>query len=510
MARGPAGSGQAVQRVQVMADFDYSSVRELLDALPTGLWLDGKNVSATGGATFDVLDPATEEVIAQVADGTSEDWMRALALADAAKSDWAAFAPRSRSVILTDIFNAINERKDDFARVMTLEMGKPYGEALGEVAYGAEYMRWFAEEAVRIPGRYSQSPAGNGSITVSHTPVGPVLAITPWNFPLAMATRKIAPAFAAGCPVVVKPAAETPLTMLLLGEVIAEVFARHEVPAGVFSIVTTTQSSALSSELMADPRLRKVTFTGSTGVGKILVRQSADNLQRTSMELGGNAPFLVHEDANLDLVLDCAIQAKMRNGGEACIAANRFVVHETVAEEFTRRLTEKMAAFQTGHGLSEGTALGPLISAKQRDAVTDLVAKALEQGAVATTGGSKPEGKGFFYPATVLAQLPDDAEILRQEIFGPVATVTTFSTLEEGVAKANDTEFGLAAYAFTENFHTAEYLAHALESGMVGINRAAISDAAAPFGGIKESGFGREGGAEGIEEYISVRYIAKP
>ena len=493
-----------------MADFDYSSVRELLDALPTGLWLDGKNVSAPGGATFDVLDPATEEVIAQVADGTSEDWMRALALADAAKSDWAAFAPRSRSVILTDIFNAINERKEDFARVMTLEMGKPYAEALGEVAYGAEYMRWFAEEAVRIPGRYSQSPAGNGSITVSHTPVGPVLAITPWNFPLAMATRKIAPAFAAGCPVVVKPAAETPLTMLLLGEVIAEVFARHEVPAGVFSIVTTTQSSALSSELMADPRLRKVTFTGSTGVGKILVRQSADNLQRTSMELGGNAPFLVHEDANLDLVLDCAMQAKMRNGGEACIAANRFIVHEAVAEEFTRRLTEKMAAFQTGHGLSKGTTLGPLISAKQRDAVADLVAKALEQGAVATTGGSKPEGKGFFYPATVLAQLPDDAEILRQEIFGPVATVTTFSTLEEGVAKANDTEFGLAAYAFTENFHTAEYLAHALESGMVGINRAAISDAAAPFGGIKESGFGREGGAEGIEEYISVRYIAKP
>ena len=493
-----------------MTNFDYSQVSELLGSLPTGLWLEGRNVAATGGATFEVLDPATEEVIANVADGTSADWMRALELADAAQKEWAAFAPRTRSIILTDIFNAIIERKEDFARVMTLEMGKPYAEALGEVAYGAEYMRWFAEEAVRIPGRYSQSPAGNGSITVSHTPVGPVLAITPWNFPLAMATRKIAPAFAAGCPVVVKPAAETPLTMLLLGEVIAEVFTRHEVPAGVFSIVTTTQSSTLSSELMADPRLRKVTFTGSTGVGKILVRQSADNLQRTSMELGGNAPFLVHEDANLDLVLDCAMQAKMRNGGEACIAANRFIVHETVAEEFTRRLTEKMAAFQIGHGLSEGTALGPLISAKQRDAVADLVAKALEQGAVATTGSSKPEGKGFFYPATVLAQLPDDAEILRQEIFGPVATVTTFSTLEEGVAKANDTEFGLAAYAFTENIHTAEYLAHALESGMVGINRAAISDAAAPFGGIKESGFGREGGAEGIEEYISVRYIAKP
>ena len=493
-----------------MTNFDYSQVSELLGSLPIGLWLEGTNVAATGGATFEVLDPATEEVIANVADGTSADWMRALELADAAQKEWAGFAPRTRSIILTDIFNAIIERKEDFARVMTLEMGKPYAEALGEVAYGAEYMRWFAEEAVRIPGRYSQSPAGNGSITVSHTPVGPVLAITPWNFPLAMATRKIAPAFAAGCPVVVKPAAETPLTMLLLGEVIAEVFTRHEVPAGVFSIVTTTQSSALSSELMADPRLRKVTFTGSTGVGKILVRQSADNLQRTSMELGGNAPFLVHEDANLDLVLDCAMQAKMRNGGEACIAANRFIVHEAVAEEFTQRLTEKMAAIQAGHGLEEDTTLGPLISAKQRDGVAQLVERALEQGATATTGGERPDGAGFFYPATVLANVPDDAEILRQEIFGPVATVTTFSTLEEGVAKANDTEFGLAAYAFTENFHTAEYLAHALEAGMVGINRSAISDAAAPFGGIKESGFGREGGAEGIEEYISVRYIAKP
>ncbi|WP_165241523.1 NAD-dependent succinate-semialdehyde dehydrogenase [Corynebacterium lizhenjunii] len=493
-----------------MAEFDYAPVQDLLDSLPTGLWLGGKNVDATGGETFEVLDPATEQVLAKVADGRSEDWMAALEGASASQSQWAAVPPRERSIILHEVFERVTARKEDFARVMTLEMGKPYAEALGEVAYGAEYIRWFAEEAVRIPGRYSQAPAGNGSITVSHTPVGPVLAITPWNFPLAMATRKIAPALAAGCTVIVKPAAETPLTMLLFGQVLAEVLAEHDAPAGVFSIITTRKSSALSEELMADARLRKVTFTGSTGVGKVLVRQSADNLQRTSMELGGNAPFLVCEDADLDLVLGCAMQAKMRNGGEACIAANRFIVHESLAEEFTQRLTEQMAAVTVGHGLEDGVTLGPLISAKQRDAVAELVSGALAQGAVATTGGSVPEGTGYFYPATVLAQLADDADILRQEIFGPVATVTTFATLEEGVAKANDTEFGLAAYAFTENVHTADYLAHALEAGMVGINRAAISDAAAPFGGIKQSGFGREGGAEGIEEYISVRYIAKP
>ena len=493
-----------------MADFDYSQVKDLIDSLPTGLWLDEANVAASDGATFPVQDPATEEVLAQVADGTSADWMRALELADAAKGDWAAFAPRERSVILTEIFNEVTRRKEDFARVMTLEMGKPYRESLGEVAYGAEYIRWFAEEAVRIPGRYSQAPAGNGTITVSHTPVGPVLAITPWNFPLAMATRKIAPALAAGCPVIVKPAAETPLTMLLFGQVIAEVFERHDVPAGVFSMITTTKSADLSSELMADARLRKVTFTGSTGVGKILVRQSADNLQRTSMELGGNAPFLINDDADLDLVLDCAMAAKMRNGGEACIAANRFIVHEAIAEEFTQRLTEKMSAVTMGHGLDEATTLGPIITAKQRDTISALVDGAVAAGATVTTGGTAPEDSGFFYPATVLTNIPDDAEILRTEIFGPVATVTTFSTLEEGVDKANDTEFGLAAYGFTENVHTADYLAHALEAGMVGINRGAISDAAAPFGGIKESGFGREGGAEGIMEYISMRYIAKP
>ncbi|WP_347305549.1 NAD-dependent succinate-semialdehyde dehydrogenase [Corynebacterium sp. SA-MJD20WY100] len=493
-----------------MADFDYSQVKDLIDSLPTGLWLDEANVAASDGATFPVQDPATEEVLAQVADGTSADWMRALELADAAKGDWAAFAPRERSVILTEIFNEVTRRKEDFARVMTLEMGKPYRESLGEVAYGAEYIRWFAEEAVRIPGRYSQAPAGNGTITVSHTPVGPVLAITPWNFPLAMATRKVAPALAAGCPVIVKPAAETPLTMLLFGQVIAEVFERHDVPAGVFSMITTTKSADLSSELMADARLRKVTFTGSTGVGKILVRQSADNLQRTSMELGGNAPFLINDDADLDLVLDCAMAAKMRNGGEACIAANRFIVHEAIAEEFTQRLTEKMSAVTMGHGLDESTTLGPIITAKQRDTISALVDGAVAAGATVTTGGTAPEDSGFFYPATVLTNIPDDAEILRTEIFGPVATVTTFSTLEEGVDKANDTEFGLAAYGFTENVHTADYLAHALEAGMVGINRGAISDAAAPFGGIKESGFGREGGAEGIMEYISMRYIAKP
>ncbi|MBC3186106.1 NAD-dependent succinate-semialdehyde dehydrogenase [Corynebacterium sp. zg-331] len=490
--------------------FDYTPHQDLLDSLPTGLWLGARTTQAASGATFEVIDPATEEVLAEVADADSRDWFEALALADAAQGPWAKVAPRQRSVILTEIFQEMTRRAEDFARVMTLEMGKPLAEARGEVAYGAEYLRWFAEEAVRISGRYAASPAGNGSMTISHTPVGPVLAITPWNFPLAMATRKIAPALAAGCPVIVKPAAETPLTMLLLGEVIAGVFRRHEVPEGVVSIVPTTVSARMSEELMADSRLRKVTFTGSTAVGKILVRQSAQHLQRTSMELGGNAPFLVAHDADLDMALDCAMQAKMRNGGEACIAANRFLVHESLAEEFTARLTERMAAIRMGHGLEESTTLGPVITARQRDAVAALVERAVEQGAVVHTGGQVSEGKGFFYPATVLSHLPDDAEILSQEIFGPVATVSTFATLEEGVARANSTEFGLAAYAFTENVHTADYLAHALEAGMVGINRAAISDAAAPFGGIKQSGFGREGGAEGIEEYISVRYIAKP
>lgn len=457
---------------------------------------------------FDVVNPATEEVIAQVSDTGKDEWLAALGGAVDAQSAWGEFSPRARAEVLRAVYEKITARTDEFARTMTEEMGKPLAEARGEVAYGAEYFRWFAEEAVRIPGRAGRAPAGNGDIAVTRVPVGPVLAITPWNFPLAMATRKIAPAMAAGCPVLVKPAAETPLTMLLVADVIGEAVEEAGGPKDLVQILTTTDSAGLSETLMADERLRKVTFTGSTAVGKILVKQSADNLLRTSMELGGNAPFLVCEDADLDLVLDCAMQAKMRNGGEACIAANRFIVHESLSEEFTSRLTRRMAEVKMGNGLEEGVTLGPMITAKQRDGIAALVDDARGAGATVHLGGEVPQGKGYFYPATVLGDVPSDTRILREEIFGPVATVTTFATLEEGIAAANDTEFGLAAYGFSENVHTCRRLAEELKAGMVGINRGAISDAAAPFGGIKQSGFGREGGAEGIEEYLDVKYLA--
>ncbi|WP_291479711.1 NAD-dependent succinate-semialdehyde dehydrogenase [Corynebacterium sp.] len=463
-------------------------------------------------STFDVEDPATGEVLATVPDRSADDALDALGRAVEAQKIWENVPPQRRSDVLTRVFGIINDRAEDFAITMTLEMGKPLAEARGEVTYGNSYFRWFAGEAVRIPGRFAQAPAGNGHILVSRHAVGPVLAITPWNFPLAMATRKIAPALAAGCPVVVKPAKETPLTMILVGEVIRQ--ALDEVSdefgdlSGLVTIVPSTHSGAISEALMADDRLRKVTFTGSTPVGATLVRQSADQLLRTSMELGGNAPFVVAADADLDLALSGAMAAKMRNGGEACIAANRFLVDSSVAEEFTRRLTESMSQVTMGHGLDEGTTLGPMISAKQRDGIAALVDEAVAAGATVTTGGTVPEGPGYFYPATVLKDVPQDARILREEIFGPVATVTTFDSLEEGVAMANDTEFGLAAYGFSESMENARYLAANLDAGMVGVNRGAISDAAAPFGGVKQSGFGREGGTEGIEEYLETKYIA--
>lgn len=476
--------------------------------VPTGIWLGNQLVSASDNATFPVLDPATELELTQVADAGSVEWNRALELADAAWGAWAEVLTRRRSEILSAIFAGISDRAQEFATVMSFEMGKPIAESLGEVAYGAEYFRWFAEEAVRPGGRISPAPAGNGTIMVVKEPVGPVLAITPWNFPLAMATRKIAPALAAGCPVIVKPAMETPLTMLLLGEVINTVFTQYQVPSGVVSIIPTTHSSDLSAQLMADDRLKKITFTGSTAVGKKLVQQSVDNLQRSSMELGGNAPFVIAADADLDLVLQCAMQAKMRNGGAACIAANRFLVHESLAEDFTNRLTELMGNIRIGHGLDEGTTLGPIITAKQRENVAELVKEAIEAGATATVGGEPVAGSGYFYPATVLIDVPPTARIITEEIFGPVATITTFSDLEEGIALANDTEFGLAAYGFSENIHTAMMLAKKLNAGMVGINRGAISDPAAPFGGIKQSGFGREGGVEGLAEYLNTKYVA--
>lgn len=478
--------------------------------LPTGVWLGLDNRPAASGETFPVEDPATGSVITEVADADSTEWNAALDAAVTAQNEWAAWAPRRRADVLSAIFAEITRRAEDFATVMTLEMGKPLAESRGEVAYGAEYFRWFAEEAVRLPGRVNQSPGGLGYMSVTRTPVGPVLAITPWNFPLAMATRKIAPALAAGCPVLVKPAMETPLTMLLLGQVFAEVFARFDVPAGLVSIIPTTRAAEMSAELMADPRLRKVTFTGSTPVGRQLVRQSADNLLHTSMELGGNAPFVVAADADLDQAVEGAIMAKMRNGGEACTAANRIYVDATVAAEFTERFAARMASYRTGHGLEEGSTLGPIITAKQRDRIAALIDAAVTDGATIVTGGHAVDGPGYFFEPTVLTDVPAGADILTQEIFGPVITVTTFSGLEEGVRLANDTEFGLAAYAFSGSFEGASYLAANLNAGMVGINRFAISDPGAPFGGIGQSGFGREGGVEGIEEYLDVKYIATP
>lgn len=475
--------------------------------LPVDLPLDPRADTSGERETIDVFNPATEELLTEITATVEEDWLDALTRAVEAQKTWAEVTPRERAEILRAIYETLMERQEDFARTMTMEMGKPLVESRGETANTADYFRWFSEEAVRIPGRFAQSPAGAGDIVVTRTPVGPVLAITPWNFPLAMGARKIAPALAAGCPVLVKPASETPLSMLLLGRVMWDVLERFGATRDLVHILPSKSSSKLSSTLMADPRLRKVTFTGSTEVGKILVRQSADNLQTTSMELGGNAPFVVAEDADLELTLSCAMQAKMRNGGEVCVAANRFLVHESIAEEFATRLAEKMDGVTVGNGLADGTTMGPLINAGQRDSVHDLVTDTVNAGGTVIRGGEIPDGPGYFYPPTVITNVPAGARILHEEIFGPVATVSTFSTIDEAIERANDTEFGLAAYGFSENVHTCRRLAMELAAGMVGINRGMITDVAAPFGGIKESGFGREGGIEGIEEYLDVRYI---
>ncbi|GAA2469315.1 NAD-dependent succinate-semialdehyde dehydrogenase [Nocardia seriolae] len=477
----------------------------LLSSIPTQLWIGGP-VDATGGATFPVHNPATGEVIARVADATPDDAVRALDAAVAAQAEWAATPARQRGEILRAVFDAITARSAEFALLMTLEMGKALPESRNEVRYGAEFFRWFSEEAVRIHGRYQPAPAGTGRILVHKQPVGPCLAITPWNFPLAMGTRKIGPALAAGCTMIVKPAGETPLTMLLL----AQLCSAAGLPDGVLSVITTSHSSAVTAPLLNDPRLRKLTFTGSTPVGKKLVEQSAHGLLRTSMELGGNAPFVVFDDADIDAAVQGAVLAKLRNGGEACTAANRFHVQNSVRQEFTDKLTAAMAAYQLGNGVDPDTTLGPLINADQLDTVSELVDDAVSAGAQVKLGGKAPGGPGWFYPATVLTDIPPAARILREEVFGPVAPIVGFDTEEQGLAAANNTEFGLVAYVYTRSLDRALRIAEGLETGMVGVNRSVISDPAAPFGGVKESGFGREGGFEGIEEYLSTKYIALP
>jgi succinate-semialdehyde dehydrogenase/glutarate-semialdehyde dehydrogenase len=439
-----------------------------------------------------------------VANATGADAVDALDAACAVQHEWAATPARERGEILRSVFDMIIDRADDFAMLMTLEMGKVLAESMGEVKYGAEFFRWFAEEAVRIHGRFTPSPAGTGRIVVTKQPVGPCYAITPWNFPLAMGTRKIGPALAAGCTMIVKPAQETPLTMMLLAKLIGDA----GLPKGVLSVLPSNQPREVTTALIEDGRLRKMSFTGSTGVGKALLKQASDALLRTSMELGGNAPFVVFDDADVDAAVEGAMLAKMRNGGEACTAANRLYVASDLLDDFTDKFVKKMGEMTLGDGLDPSTKLGPLVNPKQVASVQELVNDAVEKGAKVAVGGQAPGGPGNFYPATVLTDVPPNARILKEEVFGPVAPIVGFDTEEQGVAVANDTEYGLAAYIYTESLDRALRVAESIAAGMVGVNRGVISDPAAPFGGVKESGFGREGGFEGIEEYLDVKYIA--
>jgi succinate-semialdehyde dehydrogenase/glutarate-semialdehyde dehydrogenase len=472
-------------------------------AVPSGLWIGGSDHPATGGATLPVHDPSTGEVLAEVADASPDDARRALDAAVDAQESWAATPPRERGEILRRAFELMTARADDLALVMTLEMGKPLAESRGEVTYAAEFFRWFSEEAVRIAGRWSVAPDGASRLLTLKRPVGPTLMITPWNFPLAMGTRKIGPAVAAGCTMVVKPAAQTPLSMYALAALMQEA----GLPDGVLNVVTTSSSGKTMSPLIADPRLRKLTFTGSTEVGRRLVEQSAQQLLRVSMELGGNAPFLVMADADLDAAVEGAMLAKMRNMGEACTAANRFLVHEQVADEFTRRLADRMGALRVGRGTEPGVQVGPLVDEASRDKVSSLVQDAVDVGATVLTGGEQVGDRGWFYAPTVLADVPEGATLLEEEIFGPVAPVVRFSTAEEAIRQANDSPYGLVAYAYTRDLSLSLRLAEELDTGMVGINRGVVSNPAAPFGGVKHSGFGREGGTEGIEEYLETRYV---
>ena len=455
--------------------------------------------------TLAVVNPATARVLTTVADAGPDVALAALDAAVAAQAAWAATEPRQRAELLRAAFERITERGEEFATLMTLEMGNTLAESRGEVAYGAEFFRWFSEEASRIHGRYAVAPSGGARLITTRQPVGPVLAITPWNFPLAMATRKIGPALAAGCTVVLKPAAATPLTSLLLVDVLREV----GVPAGVVNVFTTSSSGATTAPLIADPRLRKLTFTGSTAVGKVLLQQASANVLRTSMELGGNAPFIVLPDADLASAVEGAVLAKMRNIGEACTAANRFLVHRSLAGEFTRRLADRFAALRLGDGLAEGSEVGPLISADAVAGVCALVADAVADGALVVTGGGRASGAGdgFFMQPTVLADVAPGSRVVREEIFGPVAPVVVYDDIDEAIALANDTEYGLVGYVFGRDISVALRVAEALQTGMVGLNAGVVSNPAAPFGGVKASGLGREGGFEGIDEYLETKYI---
>jgi succinate-semialdehyde dehydrogenase/glutarate-semialdehyde dehydrogenase len=478
----------------------------VLDKVESRLFIGGEWVDAEGGKTLEVADPSTGETIKVIADASPADGIKALDAAVAVQDEWAKVAPRQRGELLRRAFDLLTERKEEFALLMTLEMGKPIAEARGEVVYGGEFLRWFSEEAVRISGRYGLNPEGTGHMVVSQRPVGPSFFITPWNFPLAMATRKIAPALAAGCTVVIKPPALTPLTTIAFVQLLEEV----GLPKGVVNVIPTSTSSKVSGPIIEDPRLRKLSFTGSTEVGRALMKQAATGILRTSMELGGNAPFVVFEDADLDKAVDGAMLAKFRNIGQACTAANRFIVHQDVAAEFSRRVAERVASFKVGRGTADDINIGPLIDDKAVASTDELVQDAVSKGAKILTGGTVIDGTGSFYAPTVLGDVTADARLLREEIFGPVLGITTFADEDEAVRLANDTEYGLVSYVFTEDLARGQRMIERLATGMMGLNTGLVSNAAAPFGGIKQSGIGREGGAEGIHEYLDTKYTLIP
>ena len=476
----------------------------MLDRVAKQLYIGGEWRDATGGGTLSVEDPASGEPLIEVADAQPEDALAALAAAAEAQGDWAVYPPRERGEILRRAFEAIVERTDELALLMTLEMGKSLAESRAEISYAAEFFRWFSEEAVRIHGRYMVNTTGKGRILTMRQPVGPCVFVTPWNFPTAMGTRKIAPAIAAGCTMVVKPAQQTPLSMLAL----AQILEQAGLPGGVLNVITAKRSGAVIEPLLKDPRARKLSFTGSTEVGRKLIEQSAEQILRVSMELGGNAPFLVFQDADLDAAIEGAMLAKMRNVGEACTAANRFHVHESIAEEFARRLAERMEKLKVGRGTDPDIDVGPLIDDAQRSKVSELVEDAKQRGARVLIGGEPVGDRGYFYAPTVLSDVPDDARLLAEEIFGPVAPVATFSSDEQAIEAANRTEYGLVAYVYTRDLDRAFRVCEAIETGMVGLNQGVVSNPAAPFGGVKQSGFGREGGFEGVSEYLETKYVA--
>jgi len=474
----------------------------LISRVPTRLFIGGAWVDASDGRTFVVTDPATGKALVDVAAATPDDGVRALDAAVEAGAAWAATPPRARGELLHRAWELLQERRDDFALLMTLEMGKPLSEANDEVTYGGEFLRWFAEEAVRISGRYGSNPEGTGHMVVSHHPVGPAYLIMPWNFPLAMATRKVAPALAAGCTAVIKPAELTPLTTLAFAQLLID----SGLPDGVLNVITTDRAREVSAPIIDDPRLRKLSFTGSTSVGQALLKQATSGVLKASMELGGNAPFLVFDDADLVAAVDGAISAKFRNAGQACTAANRFIIHESVAHEFGRLLAAKVGALRVGRGTEPGVTIGPLINRRAVENTQALVDDALVRGATLLAGGNAIEGDGSFFRPTVIADLDPDARMVREEIFAPVVGILPFRDEAHAVQLANATEYGLVGYAYTQDLARAHRLIDTLETGMLGINAGVVSNAAAPFGGVKRSGIGREGGVEGIHEYLETKY----